>query len=448
MANGGTTALIRKDMAGTPAVGVSSVPAVFVNGMMMSGRRNMKQHLLPAAFFALVMSVGAATSGHVVESFDRPSAGENPYGPLASDGKGNFFGTTYNGGLNIAPCGPCGVVFKLSPAGSGYSYTVVYRFHGNDGANPLGALAVDSSGNVYSTTSDGGNDNSGTVFELSPEPGGGWTETVLYAFTGNVRGSTDGFYPRDGIIRDSAGNLFGVTYFGGTTANSGTAYEITQTSAGVWTETVLYNFTGQNGDGATPNGRLLPDAAGNLYGTTFGGGASGCGTVFELSPTAGGTWTEKVLHSFDCAYEGSRPSGGLSFDSVGNLYGTTQLGGINGGGTVFQLFPASPTWTINVVHQFGGPADVSASVSGVVIDNAGNLYGTGSGGGAHLAGGVFKLSPDMGGGWTETALHIFTGGADGGEPQGLLTFGIDGNLYGTTPFGGNTGFGVVFQAKP
>jgi uncharacterized repeat protein (TIGR03803 family) len=348
------------------------------------------------------------------------------------------------------------------------SETVLYSFgNGTDGAYPIAGLIFDTAGNLYGTTLFGGSYGNGTVFELTPQAGGGWTENVLYSF-GN---GADAANPQAGLVFDAAGNLYGTTYSGGSYGN-GTVFELTTKAGGGWTEQVIYSF-GNGTDGAGPSAGLIFDAAGNLYGTTFYGGTYGGGTVFELTPQAGRGWTEQVLYSFcsqaNCA-DGFYANTGLVFDAAGNLYGTTYQGGdyfegINDGGTVFELTPQAGGWTEKVLYSFGNGTDGAGPNGSLIFDGVGNLYGPTSYGGTGWCSGlsrrecgtVFELTPQAGGGWTENVLHTFShnptlGIYDGSWPEGSLIFDAAGNLYGTTLFGGfhggKRGHGAVFKLTP
>ncbi len=319
--------------------------------------------------------------------------------------------------------------------------------NGTDGIVPDGNVIFDTAGNLYGTSFQGGTHSAGTVYELTPAGGGTWTEQVLHSFSG----SADGAFPAAGLIFDTAGNLYGTTVGGGT-HSEGTVFELTPAGGGTWTEKVLYSF-GNGTDGYSPYSGLVFDAAGNLYGTAYYGGTYSRGTVFELTPQAGGTWTEQVLHSFGNGTDASAPFAGLTFDTAGNLYGTTEIGGTSGGcapygcGTVFELTPAAGgTWTEKVVYSFANNGtDGTVPKAAVVLDAAGNLYGTTTQGGAYNLGALFELTPAGGGTWTEQILHNFGNGTDGANPYARLIFDTAGNLFGTTYQGGSYGGGTVFR---
>jgi uncharacterized repeat protein (TIGR03803 family) len=416
----------------------------------------------------LVTSSWAATNWNekVLHRFnDNGTDGWAPLSGLVIDAAGNLYGTTTSGGAYD----PYGAAFELSPTvGGGWSETVLHNFNdnGSDGWDPQSGLIFDAAGNLYGTTASGGTYNGGTVFELSPMPGGGWTEIVLYSFGNGMDGAGPGY---GSLIFDAAGNLYGTTSTGGTfecpNLGCGTVFKLTPTVGGAWTETVLYDF--HNGsDGHIPRASLIFDTAGNLYGTTEEGGTGncldgqthGCGTVFELTPTLGGEWTETVLHDFGSGTDGRNPIAGLIFDAAGNLYGTTLGGGAyTNDGTVFELSPAGGGWTETVLHSFNeqGSGGYGPSTGPLLFDAAGNLYGTVGAGGAYFGGTAFKLTPTVGGAWTDTVLYSFGNGTDGNSPSTGLTFDAAGNLYGTTFYGGTypcgqqlRGCGTVFELTP
>jgi uncharacterized repeat protein (TIGR03803 family) len=315
---------------------------------------------------------------------------------------------------------------------------------------PIGGLVFDAAGNLYGTTNAGGSGDTefigGAVFELT-KMCGRWTEKTLH----NFGSGKDGFAPDAGrgLIFDAAGNLYGTDPDGGAGQGLGIVFELSPTAEGDWTEKILLN-----GDG--PEGGLIFDAAGNLYGTTYSGGSEqsrgncqfGCGIAFELSPAADGGWTERILHNFGGAGDGGTPKASLIFDAAGNLYGTTYAGGAFGIGTAFELSPQSGGgWTESILHSFGNGEDGSALFAGVTFDVSGNLYGTAWTGGAFGGGTVYELTPEAGGDWTEKTLHSFGNGKDGSGPHGELILDAEGNLYGTAG-GGVYGLGTVFEITP
>jgi uncharacterized repeat protein (TIGR03803 family) len=380
--------------------------------------------------------------------------GFSSYAGLVFDGAGNLYGTTALGGGPCPQNSQgCGTVFELTPkAGGGWTERVLLRFNpnGKGGFSPYAGLVLDSDGNLYGTTVAGGDLTTcnglgcGTVFELTPNEGGSWTETVLHKFHG-----TDGWYPDASMIFDAAGNLYGTTGGGGI-HDSGTVFELMPKSGGGWTEKVLHSFDGK--DGGDPNG-LIFDSSGNLYGTCGEGGHGMYpgGTIFELTPTTDGDWKENLLYSFRMR-DGYpyNPIGGVILDASGNLYGTTSEGGALhiGAGTVFELIPPTGGGVLQVLHDFGVQSnDGVEPVAGLIPDSAGNLYGTTRGGGESNSGTAFGLAPTTGGGWTEKVLHSFNG-SDGGTIQAGLIFDADGNLYGTTAEGGAHSGGTVFELTP
>jgi uncharacterized repeat protein (TIGR03803 family) len=395
--------------------------------------------------FELSPAHGGGWTEAVLHSFGHGTDGTNPSaGTLIRDTGGNLYGTTPNGGAY-----GFGAVFELSPRqGGGWSEAVLYSFkvNGTDGWLPYAGLIRDHSGNLYGTTANGGSKSDGTVFELERGQDGGYTESVLYSFS---FAGTDGAIPIYGaLLLDGDGNLYGTTSEGGI-FDSGAAFELTPNENGSWTEELLYSF-GSGADASVPETGPITDASGNGYGTTAGGGLYNKGAVFELSPSSGGGWSEKVLHSFGHGADGYYPYAGLVFDAYGNLYGTTPYGGAYGQGTVFQLKPnGSGGWTETVLYSFyPNGTDGFLPFAGLVIDSAGNLYGTTFYGGNDYSGTVFEVSPNGHGGWTENVLYSFCGQtncANGGDPYGGLVFDAAHNLYGTTTYGGANGQGVVFQ---
>jgi uncharacterized repeat protein (TIGR03803 family) len=393
------------------------------------------------------VQVACTSAEQVLYSFSLGDESQ-PSAALIMDSSGNLYGTTY--GLLE---GAYGTVFKLAPIGSGgYIETTLHHFTGgSDGGGPLGSLIMDSAGNLYGTTTGGGGSNGGTVFKLAPDGSGGYTESILYSF---LKGN-DGAEPYAGLIMDSAGNFYGTTLLGGS-GGVGTAFKLAPNGSGGYTESVLYSFTGSN-DGAGPRAGLTLDAAGNLYGTTHdGGGASNLGVVFKLAPNGSG-YTESILHSFAGVHDGNHPTASLIIDSSGNLYGTTGEvveSDVNMG-TVFKLAPnGSGGYTESVLHDFTAIFPQSDGINpagGLIMDSAGNLYGTTSYGTNNpeqtdlTYGTVFKLTPDGTGGYTESLLYNFLSGSDGAAPTAGLIMDTAGNLYGTTAGGGASNEGTVFK---
>jgi uncharacterized repeat protein (TIGR03803 family) len=296
-----------------------------------------------------------------------------------------------------------------------------------------------------------------------PGPGKSWTFSDLYDFTG----VPDGYSPIGDLIEDAAGNLYGVTFQGGSTGGGcgsigcGIAFEMSPAGGGAYTETIVHSFSGESGDGCTPVRGLFQDGAGNLYGTLAGCGANGLGIVYELSPGTGGAWTETILYSFAGASkkDGSTPYSSLLMDARGRLYGTTYTGGTgsckNGGlpkgcGTVFELRPAQGGgWKETVLHSFtGGESDGANPEQGMSMDAKGNLYGVTQFGGPYQ-GTLYEMTPGGTGAWTETVIHHFpTGNNDGTYPAGIPALDSDGNLFGTTGGGGKKELGTLWEASP
>ncbi len=395
----------------------------------------------------------AAASFKVIHSFVDVRKGARPEAPLASDSSGALYGTTYTGAANGN-----GTVFKLTPPVNGskkWVETVLHHFTDNvkNGILPENGVVLDSQGNIFGETTEGGISDSGTVFELlrPTTQGDPWKAVVLHRFTGGKDGSA----PHGTLVFGADGNLYGTAGFGGK-HGAGVVFRFSPNGAGAWKETVLYDFA-NDANGAYPYCTPVFDAAGNLYGTTLNGGNAGNGVVFQLSPPANGgsQWTETVLHSFDDADDGVEPRTGVVRDAAGNLYGTTETGGSAGYGAVFEVSPpagGSGPWTETVLHNFAfSPDGGTPDYSNLVLDQAGNLYGTTQTGGTLHNGVVFKLAPPAQGEqtWTETVLHTFAGSPDGSQPEAGLTAAADGSLYGTTFFGGTgNDSGTVFRVTP
>lgn len=417
----------------------------------MPSRKYSIEWIAVLAVFTVIIFATAAPgqTEKILYSF-RGTDGGSPGAGLIFDASGNLYGTTALWGTY-----GYGTAFELSPtSGGGWTEKVLHDFgNGKDGQSPEAGLVFDASGNLYGTTYQGGIYDFGMVFALAPEASGGWTERVLY----NFENSDTGQCPTAGLIFDASGDLYG-TAFGGVCGGEGVVFELTRKAGGGWSEKVLYDFQDDYLEGKYPEGGLIFGSHGILYGTTQLGGVYGSGTVFELAPGKDGSWAENLPHSFnDNGKDGKYPQAGLVLDTAGNLYGTTYEGGnattcsTVSCGTVFELKPkADGGWTEKLLHSFNdNGTDGYNPVAGLILDAAGNLYGTTTFGGAYNAGTVFGLSPAVDGSWTETILYSFNNnGVDGNGPSSGLVFDSAGNLYGTTQYGGPEGYGTVFEITP
>lgn len=366
--------------------------------------------ILVAVTFCLAPNV-SAQSFSVLHTFTGGTDGDYPYGGVILDSAGNLYGTTQVGGTQC-----CGTVFRINVHGN---KTVLHNFSSPpDGNDPIAALILDDSGNLYGTTLQGGVLQAGTVFEI----GSDHTEQIL----ASAFGHNDG--PVGSLVRDAEGILYGTT--------PTIVFKLTKTGH----PTVLHTF-GAPGDGSNCQAGLLRDVAGNLYGTTVAGGAYNQGTVFKIDASG----NERVLYSFTGGADGGYAASWLVEDAKGNLYGTTSDGGAYGYGTVFKL---DSLGNETVLHSFSGEPDGRSPLAGLISDPEENLYGTTEAGGIHDAGTVFKLDPHL----NETILHSFNAGGGGSEPISGVVRDSAGNLYGTTLQGGrNTatgckwGCGIVYK---
>jgi len=347
------------------------------------------------------------------------------------DRAGSLYGTTAGGD---------GTLFNLAHTASGWVFHPIYAFHGSDGVSPYSPLLFGPDGALYGTTQSGGQYGHGTVFSVTPPAticrsfSCPWAETVLYSFMG----TNDSLAPQGHLIFDSSGNLYGTAYGNNSSGTpgagggaNGSVWELIHTGR-AWTIDVIYGFTGLGITPVGPLGGVTFDRAGNLYGTTFWGGANNLGTVFQLT-RSGSSWTVNILHSFDSM--AFFPQAGLVADQAGNMYGATF-----GGAYAFELTPSGGGWNFANIYQittFDGP------FSDLTIDPQGNVYGATDNGGTHAQGNIFKLTQSNGV-WTLTDLYDFTGGNDGGHPTGSVILDSQGNIYGTATDGGTTGFGTVW----
>jgi hypothetical protein len=414
------------------------------------------------SFFLAGNSFAAGPRYRVLYRFLGSPDGSEPYAGLAMDAAGNLYGTTYYGGTE-------GTVFRLVPGSNGpWTESILFDFSNPpvSGGFPIAGVTLNAAGNVYGASEPGAG-NQGVIYELTPSSSGFWNVDVLHAFSGDK----DGGQPWAAPIFGKAGHLYGTATNGPIDpGQDGMVYELTP-SHGRWQEKIFPGFSSKK-DGAHPSAELVFDKADNLYSTTVDGGTGcrpvGCGTVFKMSKM-NGHWVETVIYDFKGGIDGTFPSSALVLDKRGNLYGTTEVGGIGpcdiestpGCGTVFKLTPRPKgQWKKSVIYSPDGSAG-GGLFGGVVFDKAGNLYGTTTFYGKTSkncpagCGSVFKLAPGTGGRWKATTLYEFHGTADGGEPSDRLLLDKAGNIYGTTQYGGKTtypcniyGCGVVFEITP
>jgi uncharacterized repeat protein (TIGR03803 family) len=386
-------------------------------------------------------SAFAASTEKILHNFSG-GADRLPISPLLFDSTGNLYGA----------CGTSGAleseVFQLTPNGDGtWSENLLYLFP-QSFVQPSTQLVIDSAGNLYGA-SDYGKSGAGFIFELS-NVGGTWQASNIFNFDG-----VNGNYP-DSLTFGPDGDLYGLADYGGGASGNcdqsscGTAYRLIKQSDGTWKLQLIHSFTGgSDGGNPVPGGPLAFDSAGRVFGASQVAGM-GSGLIFEFAPV-GSVWREKVLINFNTVggKGGRNPAQALVFDPAGNLYGTTTYGGSTNNGTVFELTPsASGTWKETVLYNFQGGSDGANPIGPIVFDAVGNLYGITNTGGTSGVGTVWELSPSAGG-WTETVLHSFVGGiGDGAFPQGGVIMDSVGNLYGVTPNGGTTGNGVAYEVTP
>lgn len=393
--------------------------------------------LLPLALLAAMATLATPASTQafsVLYDFTGGADGASPNGVTIA-GPGILYGTTSQRGSY-----GWGTVFKLAQRGSGWTVDPLHEFgDGEDGAQPLASVAVGPSGALYGTTFQGGIENLGAVFQVQPPPTACntaicyWHETLLHSFP---QGGNDGEEPDLGIlVFDPAGNLYGTTFNGGAYA-AGTVFELSP-SGGGWTYSIIHSFQNNHIDGWLPQYGVVLDSAGNLYGTTQYGGALDGGTAFELSPS-GGTWTETILYNFPLGGDGLTASPtALVMDQNGNLYGTYLVEAANDFSTLFELTPSNGSWTFSTLYNFatlcGGP---------IVRDTAGRFYGACY---SSTYGSVFQLA-NSNGSWTLTDLYDFTGQSDGGSPKVPFALDSSGNLYGGTAIGGNLSDCIEYES--
>jgi uncharacterized repeat protein (TIGR03803 family) len=391
--------------------------------------------LLVTFLFCLQLNSFAQTD-QILHSFSG-SDGIRPNGILVFDASGNLYGTTQSGGSTGCGGRGCGTVFELSPESGGtWSYKVIHTFGGSDGATPMWGVVFDAAGNLYGTTAYGGANNFGDVFQLQPTETG-WTENVLYNFTG----VDDGANPFSGVVLDASGNLYGTTV-NGAANKQGTVFELSK-SGSSWLFKVLLDLYNIDGTGPSP---LVFDTAGNLYGTAASGGFNRNhmrGTIFELSPSSGGTWTSSVIFAFTGPETfGENPAGGVVFDKTGNIYGTLENGGFGDafGGSIYELqTPSLEEMDWATFTRF--PASPHPPLSPVALDSANNIYVALSGDGASVCyGAILKIGKDV-----YEIYNFSASSSDGHFPLGGIVLDAENNIYGATSSGGGAGYGTIFK---
>ena len=392
-----------------------------------------------ALVLVLTVAIGTAQGQtfQVIHTFSGPD-GAQPNSGLTIDRGGKLYGTVRTGhsGSNW------GGAYQVRRAGTGWIFTTLNIFDGTlEGRvvfGPQGLLYGASPNNIAGFPY-------GYLYSLRPAVNActtalcTWNFTFIYGFGGSADGGT----PRYGDLTfDQAGNMYGTGSLGGDNNSDGVVFKAVG-SGSSWTESAIYTFAGTP-DGSRPYAGVIFDSTGNLFGTTSKGGSSNNGTIFELMPSGGG-WTEHVIYNFSGGADGGFPVGGLISDGVGNFYGTTASGGANGGGTVFELSPNGSGWTFTTLYSFTGSGQCGPWGS-VTFDSSGNLYGTTQCDGANAKGSVFKLTHS--GGWTYSSLHDFAGGDDGRLPYGNVIFDGSGNIYGTASVGGQHNAGTIWEITP
>jgi len=395
---------------------------------------------------ALASNASAADQFKIVHPF---TSAERLRGRLVRDAAGNLYGTASTGTGSFF----YGIVFELSPKSDGEWTADTLHVFGPSAFSPTGGLVFDQTGNLYGTTSGPG----GALYKLTKNASGTWTFSVPYDF--KVLGPSD---PYGDLTADTSGNFYGVAQDNlPIERTAGTVFELRHNPNGTWNAPALYTFIADSTlsypHGALPNGGLVFDKAGNLYGTAWGGGNSGaecdasygCGVVFKLAPNSAGSWTQTVIYRFS-GPDGANPAAGLAIDN-GNLYGTASGGGTDGAGTVFKLtLNSGKTWSESIIHDFSGGDDGNGPFGGITLGPDGSLYGTTAYGGCAFSvcnggcGVVFRLTPTPGG-WTEAVLHAFSGYAQ--APDAPLLLDNKGDVFGSAQLG-NTTNGLIFEITP
>jgi uncharacterized repeat protein (TIGR03803 family) len=392
--------------------------------------------IICAAVVFLTTITSAASTPKIIYQFAGGPDGEYLDTELVMDSTGNLYGTTVQGGQGS------GTIFRVTPAGD---HTVLYSFSGGaDGAEPYKGVTIDAQGNLYGTTVAGGGGSCeggcGVVYKLT-NSGGTWTQSVIYTFSGG----NDGAEPGSPMAFDQHGSLYGTTVLGGA-HGAGVVYQLEPDGSGGWKFKVLHAFTG-GADGAGGSaGRPLITPGGRIYGTCTTGGAHGSGIVYEMFREQG-RWQFKTLYAFKDQPDGAFPYSALILDKHGNLYGTTYYAGADDWGTVYKLSYKHGTWSETVLYSFKGGTDGASPISSLVADAAGNLYGTTSDGGRSF-GVIFKLTAGVNGSWTESVVYRFPGAPGLGVAYNGMVGDSTGHFYGATVHGGRTDDGAIYRFTP
>jgi uncharacterized repeat protein (TIGR03803 family) len=411
----------------------------------------LRQMILVAATALTLMQLSAQTKIKVLHNFGATGDGSIPYGPLLFDSKGNLYGVTTDGGTGQCSDYGCGTVFELNPHTNGtWAEKILHSFAASsDGAAPWGTLLLDDHGDLYGTLHGYPGFAASGIFELKSGTGG-WKNNILYDA-----------YAGPGLVFDKSGDLYGD--MGSGAYKDGAIGELSPGASG-WTYTDLYDYC----ETFCPDGTGEPappvwDSNGNLWGVTYEGGISqspcktefGCGVIFEMTPNGDGTWTYNVMHQFaSSTTDGQEPYGGLVMDSAGNFYGTTLGGGTSGYGTIFEFSNVGGVWEETVLYNFLLATCKQGCIpeGTLAIDASGNLYGTASGGrnscAGYSCGVVFKLAPQSNGTWTYTTLYNFSETSGGMEPFHGVILDSKGNLYGVTSYFGKYNVGTAFELTP
>ena len=392
-----------------------------------------------AIAIASILTIAAPTGSAQTVKILYSSTGPSPQANVTFDAAGDLFWTANY------------LINELTP-GSGGSWSYSEPFdsynYNNYESDPEGTVVFDSAGNMYAAVGPA-RDNDGYILELTPAAGGTWTPQTIYAFPPTA---TYGSSPYAGLIFDTAGNLYGTTAYGGAYGaqySGGTVFELSPQAGGGWKHQILHSF-GNGTDGSIPVTKLILDSAGNLYGATESGGIYSQGTVYKLTKQPSGAWKEQILHHFGSGTDGQSPIQQIAMDAGGAIYGTTTGGGLYGQGAAFELIQQeNGAWKENLIHSFGSGTDGSGPYSGVTLDAAGHVYGTTFFGGTLGGGVLFELIPHgNGAAFAEKIVHDFVASGDGTNPLAGVTFDSSGNIFGTTEGGGANGEGIVYEIVP